>query len=59
MAVVLIVGTDKGGMLLRTDDARERWEIGELGFRGWMQSTWRKFLQTLQAHPQSKFNCWV
>ncbi len=35
MAVVLIVGTDKGGMLLRAEDARERWEIGELGFRGW------------------------
>ena len=35
MAVVVIVGTDKGGMLLRADDARERWELGELGFRGW------------------------
>ena len=35
MAVVVIVGTDKGGMLLRSDDAREHWELGELGFRGW------------------------
>ena len=35
MGVVLIVGTDKGGMLLRADDAREHWEVGPLGFRGW------------------------
>jgi hypothetical protein len=35
MAVVVIVGTDKGGMLLRADDARERFELGELRFRGW------------------------
>ncbi len=35
MAMVVIVGTDKGGMLLRSDDAREHWEPGELGFRGW------------------------
>ena len=35
MAVLVIVGTDKGGMLLRADDSRERWELGELGFRGW------------------------
>jgi photosystem II stability/assembly factor-like uncharacterized protein len=35
MPVVVIVGTDKGAMLLRADDARERWELGELGFRGW------------------------
>lgn len=35
MAVVVIVGTDKGAMLLRSDDARERWELGELVMRGW------------------------
>ena len=35
MGVVVIVGTDKGGVLLRADDAREHWEIGALGFRGW------------------------
>ena len=35
MAVVLIVGTDKGDMLLRADDAREHWDVGPLGFRGW------------------------
>lgn len=35
MAVVVIVGTDKGGMLLRADDSREHWELGELIFRGW------------------------
>ena len=35
MAVVVIVGTDKGGMLLRSDDVREHWELGELGFRDW------------------------
>ncbi len=35
MGVVVIVGTDKGGMLLRADDAREHWEFGELEFRGW------------------------
>ena len=35
MGVVVIVGTDKGGVLLRADDAREHWQIGELGFKGW------------------------
>ena len=35
MPVTLIVGTDKGGMLLRADDDREQWEVGELGFPGW------------------------
>jgi photosystem II stability/assembly factor-like uncharacterized protein len=35
MSVVVIVGTDKGGMLLRADDAREKWELGDLVFRGW------------------------
>lgn len=35
MAVVIIVGTEKGAMLRRSDDARERWDIGEIGFRGW------------------------
>lgn len=35
MGVVVIVGTDKGGMLLRADDARRHWEVGELSFRGW------------------------
>jgi photosystem II stability/assembly factor-like uncharacterized protein len=35
MAVVVIVGTDKGGMVLRSDDAREHWDLGELEFRGW------------------------
>ena len=35
MAVVVIVGTDKGGVLLRSDDRRERWDVGEIGFRGW------------------------
>ena len=35
MGVVVIVGTDKGGMLIRADDAREHWELGELAFRGW------------------------
>jgi hypothetical protein len=35
MGVVVIAGTDKGGMLLRADDARERWELGPLEFRGW------------------------
>ena len=35
MAVLVVVGTDKGGMLLRADDAREHWDFGELTFRGW------------------------
>jgi hypothetical protein len=35
MPVTLIVGTDKGGMLLRADDDREQGEVGELGFPGW------------------------
>jgi hypothetical protein len=35
MSVCLIVGTDKGGMLLRSDEAREQWPLGEMAFRGW------------------------
>lgn len=35
MGVVLIVGTDKGGLIARADDAREHWELGPLAFPGW------------------------
>lgn len=28
MSVVVIVGTDKGAVLLRADDAREHWRVG-------------------------------
>jgi hypothetical protein len=35
MGVVVIVGTDKGGVLIRSDEAREQWDPGELSFRGW------------------------
>jgi photosystem II stability/assembly factor-like uncharacterized protein len=36
MGVVTIVGTDKGAVILRSNDARERWEISDLLFRGWV-----------------------
>jgi photosystem II stability/assembly factor-like uncharacterized protein len=35
LAVVVIVGTDKGGVLVRSDEQREHWDPGELTFRGW------------------------
>ena len=35
MGVALIVGTDKGGLIARSDDAREHWELGPLIFPGW------------------------
>ena len=35
MGVVVLVGTDKGGALLRSDERRERWDVGPLAFQGW------------------------
>lgn len=35
MSVAVIVGTDKGAAVLRSDDARERWEVDALQLPGW------------------------
>jgi hypothetical protein len=34
VSVALLIGTDKGGVIARSDD-RRRWRIGELDLRGW------------------------
>ncbi len=36
MSVVLCVGTAKGAAFLRSDPARERWEVSPLEFKGWI-----------------------
>ncbi len=36
MGVVVIVGTAKGAALLRSDDARESWDIDALQLKGWL-----------------------
>ena len=35
MAVIVFVGTQKGAVLMRADDARRNWEVGPLLFKGW------------------------
>ena len=35
MGVKVVVGTDKGGFLLRSDDARSDWQIEGPFFKGW------------------------
>ena len=36
MGVVVCVGTDKGAAFLRSDAARERWDVSPLEFKGWI-----------------------
>ncbi len=36
MGVVVIVGTAKGAAVLRSDDARESWDVDALEFKGWI-----------------------
>ena len=36
MSVVLCVGTAKGAVFLRSDAAREHWEVSALQFKGWI-----------------------
>ena len=36
MGVVVFVGTAKGAALLRADEARKRWDVDALRFKGWI-----------------------
>ena len=35
MGVAIVVGTKKGCVVLRSDERRERFEVGDMVFRGW------------------------
>lgn len=39
MGVLLVVGTEKGAFLIRSDRARERWSIEGPVFKGWKVTT--------------------
>lgn len=39
MGVALLVGTNKGLVVARAEDARESWDVGELQFKGWKITT--------------------
>ena len=36
MGVVLVVGTQKGAILAHSNDTRQKWDIGDLLFKGWI-----------------------
>ncbi len=62
MGVVLVVGTDKGGILLRADDARGHWDIGKLGFRGWRVTAAARDpggRTYLAVHAEASYRCAV